>query len=466
MKNISIFSDIIGSYKNDMIEMLCDLIRFPSVEAPPLDGMPFGKAIDDCLRYALKRAAQIGLKTEYVDGYAGHADIGGGKNDEKTMGILVHLDVVPPGDGWDSDPFEPVVKDGRIYGRGSNDNKVAAVSTLFAIKACLDAGVEFKKKVRVIFGCDEESGWADIDYYKTKFNMPDFGYSPDASFPVINAEKGVVHLELLIPMKGDDEKIIGLTGGERANVVLERSKALISGLHKIDLSGFNATIEEKNGDTLVVSNGLAAHGSTPELGINAGAKLMLLLRKNGFKGNAIDLICDCVGESVDGEAFGVKMSDEASGSLTLNLGILELTGDGDERKIRAVLDIRHPVTRTSQEVISAISEKAARYGASVKPGHGHLPLYLPKDHFLVKLLIEQYEKATGLPGYAMSTGGGTYARTMNNAVAFGGNFPDRPDDYGIHKQNEYVLIEDMLRACNVYANVIAAIQDVKIPDRP
>ncbi len=455
------FSSLIDSYRDDMIEMLCDLVRFPSVEGAPLEGMPFGKAIDDCLRYALKRAGQIGLKTEYVDGYAGHADIGKG---EKTMGILVHLDVVPPGDGWDSDPFGPVVKDGKIFGRGSNDNKVAAVSTLFAIKACLDAGVEFKKKVRVIFGCDEESGWTDIDYYKTKFKMPDFGYSPDASFPVINAEKGVVHLELLIPMDGDDKKIIALTGGERANVVLERSRALINGVQNIDISGFDATIEEKNGNTLIVSNGLAAHGSTPELGINAGAKLMELLRKNGFKGNAIDLICDCVGESTDGEAFGVKMSDEPSGSLTLNLGILEKVESSE--KIRAVLDIRHPVTRTGQEIISAITEKAARYGASVTPGHGHLPLYLPKDHFLIKLLMEQYEKATGLPGYAMSTGGGTYARTMENCVAFGGNFPDRPDDYGIHKQNEYVLIEDMLRACKVYAHVIAAVQDVEIPDQP
>ena len=452
MKN---FSTIIDSYKDDMIKMLCELVSFPSVKADPAGTMPFGKAIDDCLRYTLGRAEEFGLKAEYIDGYAGHADIGSG---EKTMGILVHLDVVPAGGGWDTDPFTATIKDGTIFGRGANDNKVASVATLFAIKACREMGVDFKKKVRVIFGCDEESGWADIDYYKTKHKMPDFGYSPDGAFPVVNAEKGVVHLELMIPLGGDDKKILSLTGGERANVVLEKTEALVDGSIAPSTES-NIIAEKKGGATLITATGLAAHGSRPELGVNAGVMLMKVLRDSGLSGNVINLVCDCIGGKTDGAGFGVNFKDEPSGELTLNLGILEKQGDS----VRAVLDIRCPVTYDCIDVSRIITDKAAKYGATVRKIHEHRPIYLPEDHPLIKTLLEQYTKVTGLPGYVISMGGGTYARTMDNAVAFGCDFPDADDDHGIHKQNEYVSINDMMRACKVFANVIAAVQDIDIP---
>ena len=456
MKDFSAtFSSIIDSYKDDMISMLCDLVSFPSVQAAPEDGMPFGKAVDDCLRYALDQAAKIGMNTEYVDGYAGHADIGSG---EKTMGILVHLDVVPAGEGWDTDPFTPVIKDGKIFGRGANDNKVASVASLFAIKACLEAGVDFKKKLRVIFGCNEESGWEDIAYYKTKFEMPDFGISPDASFPVINAEKGILHFEITIPMTDDDKKILELSGGERGNVVLAQTKTLLEGSPALDISGFDAQASIENGNTLLTVSGQAAHGSRPDLGINAGAKLVQLLRKNGFSGNAIDFLCDCIGEKTDGSGFDVQFSDEVSGALTLSLGILEKAGDS----IRAVIDVRHPVTCTHEDVIEIIDEKCELYGAKLKVIHEHPSLYMQADHPLIKTLLEQYTKTTGQPGYTVSIGGGTYARAMNNAVAFGCNFSDLGDDHGVHMQNEHTKIDDMVKACKVFANVIAAVQDADI----
>ncbi len=440
-----------------MAAMLCELVRFPSVEGPPeMDGaMPFGKAIDDCLRYTLEKSKEFGLTPEYVDGYAGHADIGEG---DKTIGILVHLDVVPAGDGWAGDPFEPVIKDGRLYGRGANDNKAAVVTTLFALKALQELGTEFTKRVRVIFGCDEESGWADIAYYKTKHRMPDFGYSPDAGFPVINAEKGILHLELMIPGGGDDDKLLALSGGERANVVLAGVEAGLPLDVPLDLTGFDISRREEGDRQILISKGKAAHGAKPELGINAGVRLMQMLRKSGLSGNAIDLICECIGDNTDGAGFGVDFADEESGKLSLNLGILERKGGA----IRAVLDIRYPVTVSRETVLSAIEEKAAKYSATVKPLSQQRALYLPKEHFLVKTLLSEYEKATGLPGYTIAIGGGTYARALDNAVAFGGDFPDSDDTDTAHQPNEFVTIDNLVRACKVYAGAIAALLRLEV----
>lgn len=446
----------VEQYQDSMVALVQELVRIPSVRGESRDGMPFGEGPAQCLEYALGVARTLGFATENIDGYAGHADIGQG---EQTIGILVHLDVVPVGDHWTIAPFDGFVEDGRIWGRGACDNKAACAEILYAICALVDAGICWKKKVRVIFGCDEESAWEDMKYYKQRVKMPDFGFVPDGAFPLTNAEKGILHFEMTIPATGDDKRIASLEGGERPNVVLAKSTAMISDAPALDLVGFKIarTVNER-GDTVLVSTGVGAHGCTPENGENAGVRLMQCLRQNGWKGSMIDAVCELFGDKLDGEGFGINFVDEASGALSINLGVLERVGDA----FRAVVDIRYPVTDDYDRLLATLHARAAEYGATVRVMDRKLPLYLPKDHPLVTTLLGVYHQVTGRDDGAMSTGGGTYARAMANAVAYGPGFPDLDVDHHCHKENEFIGIDEMVRAAKIYAHTILALQDVEI----
>lgn len=183
------FDHLIDAMKADLIKTTQDLIRFKSVKTPAEPGKPFGTGIDDCLTFALKTAEDFGFATRNVDHYAGYAEMGQGS---EMVGVLVHLDVVPEGDGWTHDPYGGELADGRIYGRGVNDNKGPAAAVLIAMKAIQDSGVSLSKRVRLIFGTDEESGWACMDYYKQHEEIPAVAFSPDADFPAIHGEMGIL----------------------------------------------------------------------------------------------------------------------------------------------------------------------------------------------------------------------------------------------------------------------------------
>ncbi len=110
-------------------------------------------------------AESYGLKAKNVDYYAAHAEIGEG---EGNAVVMAHLDVVPAGEGWSTDPFTMVIKDGKAYGRGVTDNKGAAIVALHCLRALKDAGVKGNRKLRVIFGSGEEVGMADMGHYFSK----------------------------------------------------------------------------------------------------------------------------------------------------------------------------------------------------------------------------------------------------------------------------------------------------------
>lgn len=446
---------LIESYQDDMVAALQELVRIPSVRGEPQPGAPFGPGPAACLHKALEMAEDFGLKTTNVDNYAGHAELGQG---EQTMGVLVHLDVVPVGENWTMPPFEAIVKDGRIWGRGACDNKAACVETFFALKALLAVGTQWKKKVRIIFGCDEESRWEDMKYYKSRVKMPDFGYVPDGSFPLTNAEKGILHFELRIPASGDDNRITALHGGERPNVVLARLTMEMEGLLDPWPEQKYISLHSDGLRTVLVSEGTAAHASSPEQGRNAGTRLCAFLRQKGWQGNLISAVCGLFSD-LDGRGFGIQCADEVSGSLTVNLGALHKEGDG----FTAIVDIRYPVTTDYGWLYETLEKKAAEYGGTIRIMDHKPPLYLSADHPVVSTLLRVYEQVTGLRGEAESTGGGTYARAMDNAVAYGPGFRDPQVDHHAHNADEFVGIDEMVRACKVYAHTILALQDVSIP---
>jgi len=453
----------IESFKADIIENTGKIIQIPSVEGSALPGKPFGEAVNNALLFCLKLAKELGFKTGNVDGYAGYAEMGGG---DETLAILVHLDVVPEGTGWTYPPFSGGVHDGKIYGRGAIDDKGPAIAALYAMKAVMDSAIPLNKKVRIIFGLDEESGWKDMEHYFEKESMPETGITPDGCYPVIYAEKGIVDIAIKKRFKPTNSVMLrlnGVLGGERPNMVPDsctctfkphglNEKVLVSAETFYSMTGERLqTSFDEIGALTIKASGVSAHGSTPKNGKNAIAIILSFLKTLGFGESDMErylsLINDKIGYDTKGIALGIASEDE-SGELTVNLGTLEVDSDG----AMAVLNIRYPVSVSEDAILQKVMEALQGDDMEIETKGRHKPLYVPKDYPLVKTLLEVYEDQTGQSGDAIAIGGGTYARALNNAVAFGAVFPGRPDL--AHQKDEYIEIEDLILNAKIYAHAI------------
>jgi succinyl-diaminopimelate desuccinylase len=423
---------------------LVELVRIPSVCAEGEGGFPFGEAIDQALRKALQIAGELGFKTQYGEGgYYGIAEIGEGK---EMLGILGHLDVVPPGklEDWERDPFDPVEIDGMLYGRGTQDDKGPMLAALFAVKALMDAGVKFNKRIRFIFGADEETLWRCINRYKEIEELPGMGFSPDSRFPVTYAEKGLLQLQLV----GKNESGIRLTGGSAFNAVPDmiffegdRQDDLAD---KLDQLGFEYEWYEDG----IEVKGRAAHAMIPEEGINAIARLCIGLHAIGIQSKAIDFIAREIDEDPNARRIFGECTDEPSGKLKFNLGKIDL-GEVEQLSI----DMRIPVTVPKEEVVAKLSAAAAKYGLEYKEFDWLAPIYLPLDHFMVKILMKVYREYSGdALTEPKSSGGATYARAIDNCVAFGAlTFDELLTE---HQPNERAVLKNLYKAMEIYAHAV------------
>jgi succinyl-diaminopimelate desuccinylase len=423
---------------------LIELVRIPSVCNEGDGRCPFGAAVDQALRKALQIASDLGFRTHYGDGgYYGYAEVGEGA---EMVGVLGHLDVVPPGnlEDWERDPFDPAEADGMLYGRGTQDDKGPLLAALFAVKALLDAGVKFNKRVRFIFGTDEETLWRCINRYKEKEDLPGMGFSPDARFPLIFAEKGLLQLHL----EGANQSGPRIVGGSAFNAVPdtmlyegERQDELA---RKLDELGFAYTRKE-NG---IEIRGKAAHAMIPEEGINAIARLCIALRAIGIASKAIDFIAQEIGEDPNATRIFGACADEPSGKLKFNVGMIEL-GDVEQLSI----DCRIPVTVAKADVVAKLSAAAVRYGLVYKEFDWLAPIYLPQDHFMIETLMRVYREVSGDEvSQPIASGGATYARAMENCVAFGPLFPG--EILTEHQPNERADLKNLYRAMTIYAHAL------------
>lgn len=448
----------VDALRGEIIETLARWIRVPSEKLPPEDGAPFGKPIDEMLTVALRDAEALGMRTRNFDGYIGDAEIGEG---EETMGILAHLDVVPAGDGWEQNPYGAEIEGGRMYGRGTQDDKGPAVSALFAMKAVMNAGIPLKRKVRLILGCDEESGWEDIRHYQRHVKMPDFGFSPDADYPVINTEKGIEQIRLTAKLSGVEGAAIpvyAVSAGERPNVIPGTATAEI-GCEDMDWlraklleTGLDvAAARMENGRVLLTSSGKPGHAAYPQLGKNAAGQLLLALKAIGAADAHpfIAKMAACVGMDYTGKGLGVDGSDTISGALTMNLGILRI----DEECAMAMLDIRHPALMNGEMIAKIIGMRLADAGITVEVAEYKAPLHVPADSFIVRSLLEVYQDVTGLAPYTIAIGGGTYSRSMDNCVAFGCSFPGSQEL--AHQAGENCSLDELLLNVRIFAHAIA-----------
>lgn len=447
----------IDSHGSEMISDLRRLVRIPSVMGEASENAPFGEMPARALGEMLKMCSEAGLHVRNIDNYVGTADFYPA-NKTPELGILCHLDVVPEGSGWSVPPFDLTEKNGRLYGRGAIDDKGPAAAVLFAVKALKAVGIKPAKNFRLIFGTNEENGSADLAYYRKKEKLPEMLFTPDGSYPVINAEKGmlrVTHKLAACP------KIISISGGNAVNAVPEYAAAVLD-ITNADISGYTSkfdgvtiTAEYADGTTEITAKGKGAHASTPENGANAVTALISVVSE--ICGNtALNALSGMFpyGET-DGAAAGIKCSDEISGGLTTVLSVISCS-DGI---LEAKQDVRFPVTKTSGEILAVLAEKAAASGIEMNADMVSEPHYVPEDSPLIKKLLEVYKLVTGKKGYCVAIGGGTYVHETENGVAFGAEFPG--EENNMHGADESVSRESLIKNAKIFAAAICSLCEVK-----
>jgi len=432
--------------KESFIKDLQKLLSFNSVNAEAVDNKPFGVEVAKALDFMMSLCDDAGLKTTNYDYYCMDAVYG---DSEESIGALCHLDIVPAGEGWDYPPFEGKMDGSLMYARGVCDDKGPAIAILYAVKALMDAGVKINKTIKLIFGCDEETGMSDMAYYTSKVKAPDFAFSPDAEFPVIFAEKNIMHGEFTGTIQGKTS-LIYLDGGTASNAVPNKAVAKIK-YETLPENTENISYSLDNNILTVEASGIASHASLPHEGDNAISTLLGALSKLlPDNDSALPLVKSLYKSlsATDGSGIGIDCMDEATGALTLNHGVITLK-DND---ICSHFDIRHPVTLDPNEVISKLSTDLE--GFTIKESNISEGIYLPKDSFLVSTLQNLYREVTGdMDSEPVSMGGGTYARCLPTAVAFGPRFPDG-NAGGAHTINEYADINELLKAARLYAHCL------------
>ncbi len=453
------YKNMAAKYKDEMIDTLMGVVAIPSIQGEAEPDAPFGKESKRALEFMLEKGKALGFKSVNIDNYCGYIEYGEGD----MLLIACHLDVVPVGEGWTSPPFEPEIRDGKVYGRGVNDNKSPAVGALYGLKALSELGLEPKRKVRIFLGTQEETGMKDIDYYVEKEGYPEFGLVPDMSYPIYNMEKGI--LGATVEYDEDKNCVIKsmLTTGA-PNILPDKCIAVLCG-KSVDFADITKAIatfnedkpytisaEEKDGDIVVTGLGKSCHAAQPWDGYNAIFNLAAFL--NGYlgerAGSAMKFIVDQYGMTWDGSMFGVKRED-VSGPLTLNVGIIDLKYN----KGHNTIDIRYPSTMDGEEIFGAM-EKCIEGNTDGKLvfGRNSPPLMAPADSPYIAMISRIYEEMTGKKATLNSTGGGTYARKLGNkAVSFGAALEDAPG-HNIHGIDEFMDIEEFMTHNEIYLNVM------------
>ena len=433
-------------HREDMISLLRELVAVRSVQGEAEEGFPFGREPARALGIMLDRCRELGFAVENVDNYAGSADLG----DSPLLGILTHLDVVPEGTGWKASPYTLREEDGKLVGRGAIDDKGPAVAALYALLAIRETGRTLKHGVRLIFGTNEENGSADLAYYRTKRELPQYVFTPDGSYPVINGEKGMLRVYF--------STYWGVSVEICAGSVINAVPSLCKLVSEFDPEKRGGVMMDDKGrwsklttafTEVTEFNGVSAHASTPEKGENAITKML----ESGI------IACEPVKElarlfphgETDGSSCGLGFSDEISGKMTCVLSMLNT----ENNVLHGAIDIRFPLDRTKAEISGIICGALEGAGFTVDSCEGVEPHITDGNSDFVKALLSAYTRVTGEKGECISIGGGTYVHEIEGGVAFGAEFPGR--EYNMHGPEEYITADELIDDAEIMAEAIAGI---------
>ena len=439
---------IMTEYFDEIVKSTADILRFDSSLKPADGEYPFGKETAECLQFFLSLAQSMGFETKNYDNYVGEVIFGEGKD----FAILAHLDVVPAGSGWKYPPFDGVINDDvsdggvtgtKIWGRGAMDDKTPAIVCLYALKALKDHGISPKRRIKLIVGCNEEAGWKCIEHYNKVAVMPEEGFTPDADFPVIYAEKGILHFTCSFPI--NDPPMSALNAGERVNMVCDNAQAVLTRKAAESLVGYEnpiagTSLSYDNSTNILRASGKSAHGSTPDKGANALQALLKFLSQ-------INEDCKAAYELLFDDVAGLKTMQDETGYLTMSPDLATYK-DG---VLKITTDIRFPSTHALQEIKDVLDARGVEYTVD----NYQAPLYNDPNGKLIKTLMGVYNEVTGKDASPIAIGGGTYARALKCGCAFGPEMPG--DEATIHQANEYVTFEQIRLMSDMYYNAIKAV---------
>lgn len=402
----------------------------------------------------LELAKKDGFTVINDDGYAG--EISYKTSDSKeSVGILCHLDVVPAGNKWTYPPYEARIVDGKIYARGTTDDKGPTIASYFALKFIKDANIKLKKEIKIILGTDEETSWRGIEHYLKKYPMPSVGFAPDCSFPLVYGEKGRMSFDLST-QDFNDEVVESIKGGDRYNVVMDEVVAILKVnlakefneyLHKHSLKGFVK-------DNKYTIEGVAAHAMEPEKGINAGLHMCNFL-KDYSKHPLIKFLATYFYDDPYFKKMNLDYDDFEMGPITVNIGIMEISC----HNVRVTLDSRFPVRYDIDRFNQIFNELLIKYNLFIATKTYKNPHYVNPNDELVKLLYEAYVKNTGdTINKPFTVGGGTYAGILDKGVAYGMGFPGELDL--AHQKDECLAIESLLKGILIYIDAILSLGEI------
>lgn len=448
------FDKYIENEKDNIITSLSELIKIPSISIETDNpNEPFGKDCFNALNYMLHLGDSMGFRTKNIDNYCGYIEFGEG---EELVGIIGHLDVVPAldDDGWTTPPFSPDIRDGKLFGRGTIDDKGPVIAALYAMKSIKDT-TKVSKRIRLILGLNEEKDWKCIDYYKKSQEHPSIGFSPDANFPAIYAEKGIMSIELKNDFSIKNYDILDINCNNNAlNVVPKYCSITLKSHNKVKSikETDNIKITFLNPNTVKIESfGISSHAAHPELGKNA-IKLLIEFLINNFEFNSkyLKQLYNIGLFDIESPHFlsDTKIQDE-SGILTSNVAILEYKNN----KLIIKINLRVPVTTSLDSIERKYKLLIDNFeNLEVRSFGIQEPLYIPKDSYLVKTLVQIYNEKTNSNKEAIAIGGGTYARAFKNFISYGMTMPGDSDM--CHQVDEFVEIDKLILSSKIYAKAI------------
>lgn len=460
------WTEEVNKRKTQLIKDTQEFLQIKSVldEENGTPEAPLGVGIQEALQYMLKKGENDGFTVKDVEHLAGHIEMGKG---EDILGILCHVDVVPEGDGWSSDPYGAEIRDGKIFARGVLDDKGPTMAAYYAMKIVKELGLPLSKRVRMILGTDEESDWRCVDTYFKHEEMPTLGFAPDADFPIIFAEKGIWDFYIKqapnLETGTAEVTVKDFTAGRRFNMVPDSAQAVLEVKHSQSeiTSAFQEFLnknqlkgEAREEGTLLVLEleGVSAHGMEPKHGVNAGLYLSLFLNELPLSQHAKEYFAFIVKYLFDdsrGNGFGIAYKDESTGDVTLNVGLLRYSkSEGGQIGVNLRYPVSYDYKNASQKLQSVLKD----HHFSLVTLSDSKPHHVEAGSFLVQTLSKVYEGQTGEKAELIAIGGGTYARSLEAGVAFGPLFPGREDI--AHQKDEYMFIEDLLKATALYAEAI------------
>lgn len=464
----------IPAHEQEILDFLMGLLRIPSVGTEAVDGKPFGLEVDNAYRFYLAKAKELGMTTKDVDGYAVHAEVGSGSG---MAMALTHVDIVPAGRGWTADPYGELRGD-VIYGRGSQDNKGPTAACLYALKALVDSGAALNKRVRHVVGGNEESGFRCVRHYFEVEEQPTYGFSPDAMFPLVFAEKGSMNVVVSFELDGTGSgvRVVSLDGGDRANIVAPWAEAVLRVPHgqedwvvseieeQVEDATFAAggpgplefSFEKGKGTVKVTVKGKGAHASTPDEGTNAITGLAHALGRLGgslSQSEKVAFIAEAA--EIYGKGLDIASSDDISGRLSCNLGLAKTEERDGKKVLYCTYNMRYPVKADGEDLKARALSCKRPAGIMVEvPSVGKVH-YTDPESQIVKTLLRVYREETGDMSPPMAIGGGTYAKVIKNGVAYGPGIPGAPEL--AHQADERITKDDLRFMVRVYARALFAL---------